>query len=145
MEGANLTMEKIKQILKNKFINQDGTINKTSTVSVITLLIVLINQILLIFGITPVHEDQLVAVINTILTILGILGFVEPGQESKSGSVTPSVTEHTSTNLVSPSEIKALTSLATQAEQMESESIASVSASVLADQKSTQNSAKSAK
>lgn len=130
-------MEKIKQILKNKFINQDGTINKTSTVSVITLLIVLINQILLIFGITPVHEDQLVAVINTILTILGILGFVEPGQESKSGSVTPSVTEHTSTNLVSPSEIKALTSLATQAEQMESESIASVSASVLADQKST--------
>ena len=120
MEGANLTMEKIKQILKNKFINQDGTINKTSTVSVITLLIVLINQILLIFGITPVHEDQLVAVINTILTILGILGFVEPGQESKSGSVTPSVTEHTSTNLVSPSEIKALTSLATQAEQMES-------------------------
>ena len=138
-------MEKIKQILKNKFINQDGTINKTSTVSVITLLIVLINQILLIFGITPVHEDQLVAVINTILTILGILGFVEPGQESKSGSVTPSVTEHTSTNLVSPSEIKALTSLATQAEQMESESIASVSASVLADQKSAQNSAKSAK
>lgn len=138
-------MEKIKQILKNKFINQDGTINKTSTVSVITLLIVLINQILLIFGITPVHEDQLVAVINTILTILGILGFVEPGQESKSGSVTPSVTEHTSTNLVSPSEIKALTSLATQAEQMESESIASVSASVLADQKSAQNGAKSAK
>lgn len=138
-------MEKIKQILKNKFINQDGTINKTSTVSVITLLIVLINQILLIFGITPVHEDQLVAVINTILTILGILGFVEPGQESKSGSVTPSVTEHTSTNLVSPSEIKALTSLATQAEQMESESIASVSASVLADQKSAQNSSKSAK
>lgn len=138
-------MEKIKSILKNKFINQDGTINKTSTVSVITLLIVLINQILLIFGITPVHEDQLVAVINTILTILGILGFVEPGQESKSGSVTPSVTEHTSTNLVSPSEIKALTSLATQAEQMESESIASVSASVLADQKSAQNSAKSAK
>lgn len=138
-------MEKIKQILKNKFINQDGTINKTSTVSVITLLIVLINQILLIFGITPVHEDQLVAVINTILTILGILGFVEPGQESKSGSVTPSVTEHTSTNLVSPSEIKALTSLATQAEQMESESIASVSASVLASQKSAQNQAKSAK
>lgn len=138
-------MEKIKQILKNKFINQDGTINKTSTVSVITLLIVLINQILLIFGITPVHEDQLVAVINTILTILGILGFVEPGQESKSGSVTPTITEHTSTNLVSPSEIKALTSLASQAEQMESESIAQVSASALASQKSAQNQTKSAK
>lgn len=138
-------MEKIEQALKNKFINSDGTINKTSTVSVITLLIVLINQILLIFGITPVHEDQLVAVINTILTILGILGFVEPGQESKSGSVTPTITEHTSTNLVSPSEIKALTSLASQAEQIESESIAQVSASVLASQKSAQNQTKSAK
>lgn len=138
-------MTKIEQALKNKFINSDGTINKTTVVSVITLVIVLINEILAIFGITPVHQDQAVAIINTILTILGILGFVEPGQESKSGSVTPTITEHTSTNLVSPSEIKALTSLATQAEQMESESIASVSASVLADQKSAQNSAKSAK
>lgn len=138
-------MTKIEQALKNKFINSDGTINKTTVVSVITLVIVLINEILAIFGITPVHQDQAVAIINTILTILGILGFVEPGQESKSGSVTPTITEHTSTNLVSPSEIKAITSLATQAEQMESESIASVSASVLADQKSAQNSAKSAK
>ena len=138
-------MTKIEQALKNKFINSDGTINKTTVVSVITLVIVLINEILAIFGITPVHQDQAVAIINTILTILGILGFVEPGQESKSGSVTPTITEHTSTNLVSPSEIKALTSLATQAEQMESESIASISVSVLADQKSAQNSAKSAK
>lgn len=138
-------MTKIEQALKNKFINSDGTINKTTVVSVITLVIVLINEILAIFGITPVHQDQAVAIINTILTILGILGFVEPGQESKSGSVTPTITEHTSTNLVSPSEIKALTSLASQAEQIESESIASVSASVLADQKSAQNSAKSAK
>lgn len=138
-------MTKIEQALKNKFINSDGTINKTTVVSVITLVIVLINEILAIFGITPVHQDQAVAIINTILTILGILGFVEPGQESKSGSVTPSVTEHTSTNLVSPSEIKALTSLASQAEQMESESIAQVSASVLASQKSAQNQTKSAK
>lgn len=137
-------MENIKAILKKKFINQDGTINKTSTVSLITLLIVLVNQILLIFGITPVHEDQEVAVINTVLTIAGLLGFVEPSADH-SGSVTPTITKTVSTNLVSPSEIKALTSLATQAEQMESESIASVSASVLADQKSAQNSAKSAK
>ena len=137
-------MENIKAILKKKFINQDGTINKTSTVSLITLLIVLVNQILLIFGITPVHEDQEVAVINTVFTIAGLLGFVEPSADH-SGSVTPTITKTVSTNLVSPSEIKALTSLATQAEQMESESIASVSASVLADQKSAQNSAKSAK
>ena len=138
-------MTKIEQALKNKFINSNGTINKTTVVSVITLVIVLINEILAIFGITPVHQDQAVAIINTILTILGILGFVEPGQESKSGSVTPSVTEHTSTNSVSPSEIKALTSLASQAERMESESIAQVSTSVLASQKSAQNQTKSAK
>lgn len=136
-------MEKIKAVLKSKFINQDGTINKTSTVALITLLIVLVNQILLIFGITPVHEDQAVAVINTVLTIAGLLGFVEPSADHDS-SVTPTVTKTVSTNLVSPSEIKALTSLASQAEQLESQSIASVSASVLAAQKSAQNQAKSA-
>lgn len=136
-------MEKIKAILKKKFINQDGTINKTSTVSLITLLIVLVNQILLIFGITPTHEDQLIAVVNTILTIAGLLGFVEPSADHDS-SVTPTVTKTVSTNLVSPSTVKALTSLASQAEQLESQSIASVSASVLASQKSAQNSAKSA-
>lgn len=137
-------MEKIKAILKKKFINQDGTINKTATVSLITLLIVLINQFLLVFGITPTHEDQLIAVVNTILTIAGLLGFVEPSADHDS-SVTPTVTKTVSTNLVSPSTVKALTSLASQAEQLESQSIASVSASVLASQKSAQNQAKSAK
>lgn len=138
-------MTKIKAILKNKFINQDGTINKTATVSLITLLIVLINQILLVFGITPTHEDQLIAVINTVLTIAGLLGFVEPSADhNNSGSVTPTITKTVSTNLVSPSEIKTLTSLTSQVEQLESQSIASVSASVLASQKSAQKSAKSA-
>lgn len=137
-------MEKIKAIIKKKFINQDGTINKTSTVSLITLLIVLINQILLIFGIAPTHEDQLIAVVNTVLTIAGLLGFVEPSADH-SGSVTPTINKTISTNLVSPSEIKTLTSLASQVEQLESQSIASVSASLLATQKSAQNQAKSAK
>lgn len=130
-------MEKIKAVLKKKFINQDGTINKTATVSLITLLIVLINQILLVFGITPTHEDQLIAVVNTVLTIAGLLGFVEPSADHDS-SVTPTITKTVSTNLVSPSEIKTLTSLASQVEQLESQSIASVSASVLASQKSAQ-------
>lgn len=136
-------MEKIKAVLKKKFINADGTINKTATVSLITLLIVLVNQILLIFGIAPTHEDQLIAVVNTILTIAGLLGFVEPSADH-SGSVTPTINKTISTNLVSPSEIKSLTSLASQVEQLESQSIASVSASVLASQKSAQKSAKSA-
>lgn len=137
-------MENIKAILKKKFINQDGTINKTSTVSLITLLIVLVNQILLIFGITPVHEDQAVAVINIVLTIAGLLGFVEPSADH-SGSVIPTITKTVSTNLVSPSEIKTLTSLASKAEQLEAESVEAVSASVLASQKSAQNDSKKSK
>ena len=137
-------MEKIKAILKKKFINQDGTINKTSTVSLITLLIVLVNQILLIFGITPTHEDQLIAVVNTVLTIAGLLGFIEPSADHDS-SVTPTITKTVSTNLVSPSEIKTITSLASQVEQLEVESVEAVSASVLASQKSAQNDSKKSK
>lgn len=70
-------MNKINEILSNKFLNQDGTINKTVLVSAITLLIVLVDQVLAIFGIIPTHQDQVVAVLNTILTILSIFGFVE--------------------------------------------------------------------
>lgn len=137
-------MENIKAVLKNKFINQDGTINKTATVSLITLLIVLINQILLVFGIAPTHEDQLIAVVNTVLTIAGLLGFIEPSADHDS-SVTPTSTKTVSTNLVSPSEIKTLTSLASQVEQLEAESVEAVSASVLASQKSAQNDSKKSK
>lgn len=137
-------MENIKAVLKNKFINQDGTINKTATVSLITLLIVLINQILLVFGIAPTHEDQLIAVVNTVLTIAGLLGFIEPSADHDS-SVTTTSTKTVSTNLVSPSEIKTLTSLASQVEQLEAESVEAVSASVLASQKSAQNDSKKSK
>lgn len=138
--------QKIKSILKKKFINMDGTINKTSTVSLITLLIVLINQILLIFGITPMKEDQAIAVINTILTIAGLLGFVEPSTNHQdSNSVVTSVSKEAYTNNVSTSEIKALTSLASQVEQLEAESVEAVSASVLASQKSAQNDSKKSK
>ena len=139
-------IQKIKSILKKKFINADGTINKTSTVSLITLLIVLVNQILLVFGITPVHEDQAIAVINTILTIAGLLGFVEPSTNHQySDSVVPSISKEAYTNNVSTSEIKTLTSLASRAEQLEAESVEAVSASVLASQKSAQNESKNSK
>ncbi|HJD73415.1 MAG TPA: SPP1 phage holin family protein [Enterobacter roggenkampii] len=138
--------QKIKSIIKKKFINSDGTINKTSTVALITLLIVLINQILLIFGIAPTHEDQAIAVINTVLTLAGLLGFVEPSTNHQdSNSVVPSISKETYTNNVSTSEIKALTSLASQVEQLEAESVEAVSASVLASQKSAQNDSKKSK
>lgn len=103
-------MQQIKNQLMNKFLNTDGTINKTVLVSFITLLIVLVNQVLAIFGVTPAHEDQLVAVVNTVLTVLGLLGFVEgPGNDQVTVPTTPKVP-----NLPTP-EAKALSSLASQA------------------------------
>lgn len=70
-------MDKIKEILSKKFLNVDGTLNKTVLASAVTLLLVLVDQIMGIFGVIPTHQDQVVAVLNTILTILSIFGFVE--------------------------------------------------------------------
>ena len=103
-------MQQIKNQLMNKFLNQDRTLNKTVLVSFITLLIVLVNQLLAIFGVTPSHEDQVVALINVVLTILGLLGFVEgPGSEQVTVPTTPKIPD-----LPTP-EAKALSSLASQA------------------------------
>ncbi len=68
-------------MLKKKFLNTDGTINKTVVASFITLLIVLIQQVMMAFGFTYGHWDQVAAIINTILTILGLCGFVEGNGE----------------------------------------------------------------
>lgn len=128
-------MDKIKVVLKNKFLNADGTINKTTLVSFITLLIVLINEVLSAFNVTPTHEDQIVGIINTILTILGLLGFVEGGANDQA-TIIPSVDTkkdpRNSISNISTAEIKTLTSLASQTQRIQDEQIASVSASVLA-------------
>lgn len=63
--------------LKKRFFNADGTVNKSLVVSVITLLIVLIQQIMFMFGFSYGHWDQVAAIINSILTIGGLLGIVE--------------------------------------------------------------------
>lgn len=103
-------MQQIKNQLAHKFLNQDRTINKTVLVSFITLLIVLVNQVLAIFGVTAAHEDQVVALINVVLTILGLLGFVEgPGSDQVTVPTMPKVP-----NIPTP-EAKALNSLASQA------------------------------
>ena len=52
--------------LKKKFLNADGTINKTVVASFITLLIVLIQQIMMACGFSYGHWDQVVAIINTV-------------------------------------------------------------------------------
>lgn len=72
---------KLKQMLKKKFLNADGTINKTVVVSFITLLIVLVQQVMQTCGFSYGHWDQVAAIINTILTIFGLCGFVEGNGE----------------------------------------------------------------
>ena len=93
---------KIKAILQHKFLNVDGTINKTVLVSAITLLIVLVDQVLAMFNIVPNHQDQAVAILNTILTILSIFGFVE-GPTTASIINPEKVAETRSTSAVSTS------------------------------------------
>lgn len=85
---------KLKTVIKKKFLNADGTINKTVVASFITLLIVLIQQVMMAFGVSYGHWDQVAAIINTILTILGLCGFVEGD-----GEVTTSTIEQTANGL----------------------------------------------
>ena len=69
------------ETLKNKFLNADGTLNKTVVASFITLLIVLVQQVMVAFGFSYGHWDQVAGIINTILTLLSVAGFVEGNGE----------------------------------------------------------------
>lgn len=67
----NLNMKKIS--LKNA----DGSFNGKLIAGIISLLIVLVQQVLAVFGIKFAGDwTSIVAVINTILTILGMLGVI---------------------------------------------------------------------
>ena len=62
---------------KTALINKDGKVNGGLVVSVSMLTIVLVQQVLAIFNINiSVHSDQLMGVVNTILTIGAMLGLV---------------------------------------------------------------------
>lgn len=62
---------------KISFKNADGSLNGKLIAGLISLLIVLIQQVLFAFGIKfPGDWSSIVAVINTVLTILGMLGVV---------------------------------------------------------------------
>lgn len=75
---------KLMQAFLKKFLNADGTLNKTVIASFITLLIVLVQQVMMACGVSYGHWDQLVGIINTVLTILGLCGFVEGNGEVES-------------------------------------------------------------
>ncbi|ANZ59357.1 phage holin [Fructilactobacillus lindneri] len=71
-------LKTIKDFLKKTaLINEDGKVNGGLVVSVSMLAIVLIQQVLAIFNVNiSVHSDQLMGVINTLLTIGAMLGLV---------------------------------------------------------------------
>ena len=65
-----------KQMTK-RFFNADGTLNKTVLCSFTTLLIVLVQQIMIACGFSYGHWDQVAGIINTILAVASVAGFVE--------------------------------------------------------------------
>lgn len=70
MKGI-LTMKKI------SFKNADGSLNGKLIAGIISLLIVLIQQVLAMFGIKFTGDwSAIIAVVNTVLTILGMLGVI---------------------------------------------------------------------
>ena len=71
-------LKAIKDFLKKTaLINKEGKVNGGLVVSVSMLAIVLIQQVLAIFNVNiSVHSDQLMGVINTLLTIGAMLGLV---------------------------------------------------------------------
>lgn len=71
-------LKTIKDFLKKTaLINKEGKVNGGLVVSVSMLTIVLVQQVLAIFNIEiSVHSDQLMGVVNTLLTIGAMLGLV---------------------------------------------------------------------
>ncbi|MCW6100351.1 phage holin family protein [Lactiplantibacillus plantarum] len=64
-------------IKKISFKNVDGSLNGKLIAGIISLLIVLIQQVLAMFGIKFTGDwSSIVAVVNTVLTILGMLGVI---------------------------------------------------------------------
>lgn len=64
-------------IKKISFKNADGSLNGKLIAGIISLLIVLVQQILAMFGIKFTGDwSAIVAVVNTVLTILGMLGVI---------------------------------------------------------------------
>lgn len=75
-------MKNTKNVFEKKFLNTDGTVNKSTVAAFITLLILLVQQILAIFGVKFTGDwSQIVGAVNTVLAILAAAGFVEGSGE----------------------------------------------------------------
>ncbi|MCG0749257.1 holin [Lactiplantibacillus plantarum] len=75
-------------IKKISFKNVDGSLNGKLIAGIISLLIVLIQQVFAMFGVKFTGDwSAIVAVINTVLTILGMLGVVTDVQTVQTPTV----------------------------------------------------------
>ena len=73
---------------KISFKNADGSLNGKLIAGIISLLIVLIQQIFAMFGVKFTGDwSAIVAVVNTVLTILGMLGVITDVQTVTSPTV----------------------------------------------------------
>ncbi|KZT78040.1 prophage Lp2 protein 58 [Lactiplantibacillus plantarum] len=73
--------------------NPDGSLNGKLIAGLISLVIVLIQQILSVFGIKFTGDwTSIVAVVNTVLTILGLLGVVTDVQRVDTPTTTSTTT-----------------------------------------------------
>lgn len=76
--NLNIYMKrKPKEMRKISFKNADGSLNGKLIAGIISLLIVLVQQIFAMFGIKFTGDwSAIIAVLNTVLTILGMLGVI---------------------------------------------------------------------
>ena len=119
---------------KISFKNADGSLNGKLIAGIISLLIVLIQQVLFAFGVKfPGDWTSIVAVINTVLTILGMLGVVTDVQTVSA----PTVQEDAETEVqsdVAKTKSAAVSEAVSQASQAVSQ--ASLASSVAASAES---------
>ena len=116
---------------KISFKNADGSLNGKLIAGIISLLIVLIQQIFAMFGIKFTGDwSAIVAVINTVLTILGMLGVITdvqtvtvPTVKSDEESQIEATTNQTADELQAPtSTVAAVNSSASSDTETASES-----------------------
>ena len=130
--NLNIYMKrKPKEMKKISFKNADGSLNGKLIAGIISLLIVLIQQIFAMFGIKFTGDwSAIVAVINTVLTILGMLGVITdvqtvtvPTVKSDEESQIEATTNQTADELQAPtSTVAAVNSSASSNTETTSES-----------------------
>ncbi|MBU7475358.1 phage holin [Lactiplantibacillus pentosus] len=85
--------------------NADGSFNGKLIAGIISLVIVLIQQVLAVFGIKFTGDwSAIVAVVNTVLTILGMLGVITDVQTINVSEDTTSVLEQATNDVDSTSQ-----------------------------------------